>query len=61
MKGDLFGRPRRVSAGLGEDELPLRLGDHACAPRVGAQVRRHVHVQLQHNLNIIGQFGGRFK
>ena len=53
MKRDLFGRPGGVSAGLGEDELPLRLGDHAGAPRVGAQVRRHVHVQLEYNLNEI--------
>ena len=55
MKRDLFCRPGGVGAGLGEDELPLRLGDHARAPRVGAQVRRHVHVQLEYNLNEIGR------
>ena len=55
MKRELFGSPRCVRAWLGEDELTLRLGDHAGAPRVCAQVRRHVHVQLEYNLNEIGQ------
>ena len=47
---DLLRLPRGVGAGLGEDELPLRPGDHPGAPRVGRQLRRHVHVHRQNHL-----------
>ena len=61
-ESDLLCLPRGIGAGLGEDELPLRLGDHSGAPRVGPQIRRHVHVHRENNLEkLYGCFGGKFK